>query len=59
MNSYPLASLSILAGLLGFELIRKVPPLRQTPLMSVTNAISGISLVESLAAAGSSAVRIL
>jgi NAD(P) transhydrogenase subunit alpha len=55
MNHLPFESLYILvlAGLLGFEVIRKVPPLLHTPLMSTTNAISGISLVGSLVAAGS------
>lgn len=55
MNSLPFESLYILvlAGFLGFEVIRKVPPLLHTPLMSTTNAISGISLVGSLVAAGS------
>jgi H+-translocating NAD(P) transhydrogenase subunit alpha len=43
----------ILAGFVGFEIIRRVPPLLHTPLMSATNAISGISLVGSLVAAGS------
>ena len=43
----------VLAGFLGYEVIRKVPPLLHTPLMSITNAISGISLVGSLVAAGS------
>ena len=43
----------VLAGFLGFEVISKVPPLLHTPLMSTTNAISGISLVGSLIAAGS------
>lgn len=43
----------ILAGLVGYEIIRHVPPLLHTPLMSATNAISGISLVGSLVAAGS------
>ena len=43
----------ILAGFLGIEIIRRVPPLLHTPLMSATNAISGISLVGSLVAAGS------
>jgi NAD(P) transhydrogenase subunit alpha len=43
----------ILAGLVGYEVIRHVPPLLHTPLMSLTNAISGISLVGSLVAAGS------
>ncbi len=55
MNSLLFASLYILvlAGFLGFEVIRRVPPLLHTPLMSTTNAISGISLVGSLIAAGS------
>ncbi len=43
----------VLAGLVGYEVIRHVPPLLHTPLMSATNAISGISLVGSLVAAGS------
>ena len=42
----------ILAGFLGYHLITRVPPLLHTPLMSATNAISGISLVGSLVAAG-------
>ena len=55
MNTVLFESLYILvlAGFLGFEVIRKVPPLLHTPLMSTTNAISGISLVGSLVAAGS------
>ena len=43
----------ILAGFVGFFTITRVPPLLHTPLMSVTNAISGISLVGSLVLAGS------
>lgn len=43
----------ILAGFLGYQVIRRVTPLLHTPLMSATNAISGISLVGSLVAAGS------
>lgn len=42
----------VLAGFVGFEVIRRVSPLLHTPLMSATNAISGISLVGSLVAAG-------
>lgn len=55
MNALLFESLYILvlSGFLGFEVIRKVPPLLHTPLMSTTNAISGISLVGSLVAAGS------
>ncbi len=35
----------LLGSLLGLELIGKVPPTLHTPLMSVTNAISGIIVV--------------
>jgi len=42
----------VLAGFVGFQVISRVPPLLHTPLMSATNAISGISLVGSLVAAG-------
>ena len=42
-----------LATFVGYQVISRVPPLLHTPLMSGTNAISGISLVASLIAAGS------
>jgi NAD(P) transhydrogenase subunit beta len=42
----------ILAGFLGYHVISRVPPLLHTPLMSATNAISGISLIGSLVIAG-------
>lgn len=42
----------VLAIFVGFEVITKVPPLLHTPLMSGSNAISGITLVGSLIAAG-------
>jgi NAD(P) transhydrogenase subunit alpha len=42
----------VLAGFLGYEVIGRVSPTLHTPLMSATNAISGISLVASLVAAG-------
>jgi len=42
----------ILAGFLGYHIITRVPPLLHTPLMSATNAISGISLIGSLVVAG-------
>src|SRR5262245_36561982 len=44
----------VLAGFLGYHVISRVPPLLHTPLMSATNAMSGISLVGSLVVAGSS-----
>ena len=42
-----------LAAFLGYQVITRVPPLLHTPLMSATNAISGISLIGSLVIAGS------
>ena len=42
-----------LAAFLGYQVISRVPPLLHTPLMSATNAISGISLVGSIVTAGS------
>src|SRR5690349_4392332 len=42
----------VMAGFVGYQIITKVPALLHTPLMSATNAISGISLVGSLVAAG-------
>ena len=49
-----IASLYIfaLAAFLGYQVISRVPPLLHTPLMSATNAISGISLVGSIVTAG-------
>ena len=38
----------MLATFLGLEVIRKVSPLLHTPLMSLTNAISAISVVGAL-----------
>ena len=42
----------VLAIFVGFETITKVPHLLHTPLMSGTNAISGITLVGALISAG-------
>ena len=42
----------VLAAFVGYQVISGVPPLLHTPLMSATNAISGISLVGSLVTAG-------
>ena len=47
-----LLALFVLALFLGVELITKVPPTLHTPLMSGTNAVSGITLVGALLAAG-------
>jgi len=47
----------VLAIFVGFEVITKVPPTLHTPLMSGSNAISGITLIGALIAAGSGADR--
>lgn len=43
----------VLALFAGFEIVTKVPPTLHTALMSGANAISGITLVGALLAAGS------
>jgi NAD(P) transhydrogenase subunit alpha len=43
----------VIASLLGFELINKVPPTLHTPLMSGSNAISGITVVGAILCAQS------
>ena len=45
----------VLAVFLGLEVISKVPPTLHTPLMSGSNAISGITIVGALSAASASA----
>jgi len=50
-----LAFILVLSIFLGFELISKVPATLHTPLMSGANAISGITIVGALLAAGSDA----
>lgn len=47
-----LAFILVLAAFLGFELIQKVPATLHTPLMSGANAISGVTLIGALVAAG-------
>jgi len=42
----------VMAVIIGYLVISRVPPLLHTPLMSATNAISGISLVASMVIAG-------
>ena len=43
----------MLSIFIGFEIITKIPPTLHTPLMSGSNAISGITIVGALLAAGS------
>ena len=47
-----LVTIFVLAVVVGFEIIAKVPPTLHTPLMSGSNAISGITLVGALLSAG-------
>ena len=56
MSAELIASITIfaLAVFLGFELIARVPTLLHTPLMSGTNAISGIVIVGAILVGGSS-----
>lgn len=47
-----LFTIFVLAIFVGFELITKVPPTLHTPLMSGSNAISGITIIGALVLAG-------
>ena len=42
----------VLAAFVGLEVISKVPPTLHTPLMSGANAISGITIIGAITAAG-------
>jgi len=48
----------VLAIFVGFEVITKVPPTLHTPLMSGSNAISGITIVGALIAAGAQQINV-
>lgn len=53
MESFGLVlTIFVLAIFVGFEVITKVPPTLHTPLMSGSNAISGITLIGALISAG-------
>ena len=47
-----LLTIFVLAIFVGFEIITKIPPTLHTPLMSGSNAISGITIIGALLAAG-------
>ena len=51
----PLLTIFMLAIFVGFEIITKVPPLLHTPLMSGSNAISGITIIGAMIAAAAPA----
>ena len=48
LESFEIVYIIILSALLGVEVIRKVLPILHTPLMSGSNAISGIVIVGSI-----------
>lgn len=53
MESFLMAlTVFVLAIFVGFEIITKVPPTLHTPLMSGSNAISGITIVGAILSAG-------
>lgn len=49
----------ILAGFLGLELVQRVSPLLHTPLMSLTNAVSAISVVGAILITGAGDASLL
>jgi proton-translocating NAD(P)+ transhydrogenase subunit alpha len=48
----------ILAGFVGFEVIRRVSPLLHTPLMSLTNALDAIVVVAAIIICGRAESRL-
>ncbi len=52
MNLIFLLAVLAIATVLGYRLLRAVPPMLHTPLMSGMNALSGITLLAALAVAG-------
>ncbi len=52
MDLITVFTLFVLASFVGLEIISKVPPTLHTPLMSGSNAISGITLVGAILSAG-------
>jgi len=52
-DTVTLLTIFALALFVGFEVITKVPPLLHTPLMSGSNAISGITIIGAIISAGS------
>ena len=55
MNSESLINglfIFVLAGFIGFEVIRRVSPLLHTPLMSLTNALDAIAVVGAIVLVG-------
>ena len=53
MGFISIVTIFALAIFVGFEVITKVPPILHTPLMSGSNAISGITVIGALVAVSS------
>ena len=53
-----LLTIFVLAIFIGFEIITKVPPTLHTPLMSGSNAISGITVIGALLSASTGSDRL-
>ena len=53
MDFVMILTIFVLAIYVGFEVITKVPPTLHTPLMSGSNAISGITVIGAILSAGS------
>ena len=59
MDLFTSAYVFLLAAFVGLEVIRRVSPLLHTPLMSLTNAISAISVVGAIVITGSGSATTL
>ena len=55
MNPLLLLAIFVVAALLGYRIIKEVPSLLHTPLMSGTNAISGVTILGSLVSTAAAA----
>jgi H+-translocating NAD(P) transhydrogenase subunit alpha len=58
MDFIAIITIFVLAIFVGFEVITKVPPILHTPLMSGSNAISGITVIGAIVAAGAGQAEI-
>jgi NAD(P) transhydrogenase subunit alpha len=58
MEFIELLTIFVLAIFVGFEIITKIPPILHTPLMSGSNAISGITLVGAILSAGTENINL-
>ena len=57
MNTFLLLLIFVAATAVGYKLLREVPPLLHTPLMSGMNALSGVTVLGALAATAAAVAR--